>query len=86
MSKKNKLSDRFLSVPLDFTWDELVKLLAFYGYKEINTGKTSGSRRRFADGHSIILLHKPHPSNIVKKYAIRQIIETLEQNGKIGNE
>lgn len=86
MSKKNKLLDRFLSVPIDFTWNELVKLLAFYGYKEINAVKTSDSRRRFVNGHNFILLHKPHLSSIGKKYAIRQIIETLKQNGKIGND
>jgi peptidoglycan/xylan/chitin deacetylase (PgdA/CDA1 family) len=58
-----------------------------YGYKEINTGKTSGSRRRFIDenGH-IILLHKPHPQNIVKKYTLRQVIESLKEKGKINDE
>ncbi len=45
MSKTQKLVDRLLSVPADFTWDELVKVLASYGYTEIKKGKTGGSRR-----------------------------------------
>ena len=83
MSQKNKLNDRFLSIPADFTWEELIKVLGFYEYTSITTGKTAGSRSRFVnpDG-SIILLHKPHPANIVKKYAIRQIIDTLGVNEK----
>lgn len=84
MSKKDKLVERFLSVPSDFTWNELIKLLSQYGYKEFNKGKTAGSRRKFADeNNNIILLHEPHPAKIVKKYAIRQILENLKEKGKI---
>ncbi len=87
MSQKGKLTDRFLSIPADLTWDELVKVLRSYGYAEINTGKTAGSRRRFVDGSgNIILLHKPHPAKIVKKYAIRQVVENLKEKGKIKDE
>lgn len=87
MSKKNKLIERFLSLPKDLTWDELVKVLDFYGYSELGTGKTGGSRRRFADDNkNAITLHKPHPSNIIKQYAIRQVIENLKEKGKIKDE
>ncbi len=79
--------ERFLSVPKDLTWDELVKILAFYGYLELGTGKTGGSRRRFADDNkNVLTLHQPHPSSIVKQYAIRQVIEDLKEKGKIKNE
>ena len=44
MTKKNKLLERFLSVPKDFTYDELKTLLRSLGYEESNLGKTSGSR------------------------------------------
>lgn len=58
MTKKEKLKDRLLSYPSDFTWDELKKLLLSFGYKESNAGKTSGSRVRFiSDIYSPILLH-----------------------------
>ena len=87
MSKKSKLSERFLSVPKDLTWDELVNFLSFYGYVELGTGKTGGSRRRFSDGkNNSLTMHKPHPSNIVRQYAIRQIIENLKEKGKIEDE
>lgn len=87
MSKKSKLVERFLLVPTDFTWDELVNVLSFYGYVEIIKGKTAGSRRKFADKEkNMILLHKPHPANIVKKYAIKQVIENLKEKGKIIDE
>lgn len=87
MSKSEKLVDRFLSIPADFTWDELLKVLTSYGYSEIKGGKTGGSRRKFVDeSHNIILLHKPHPSNIIKKYAIRQVIDNLKEKEKIKDE
>lgn len=82
--KTEKLIDRFLSVPSDFTWDELVKVLAAHGYTEAKTGKTSGSRRKFTDeSNSIMSLHKPHPANIVKRYAIREMIAHLKAKGKL---
>jgi hypothetical protein len=31
MSKIEKLIERFKSYPKDFTWEELVKILAYYG-------------------------------------------------------
>ena len=30
-----------------------------------------------------ILLHKPHPSNVIKKYAIKQLIMNLKEKGDI---
>jgi hypothetical protein len=87
MSKKEKLIDRLLSVPTDFTWDELVTLLSYFGYEELSTGKTGGSRRRFIDKnkHSIFL-HKPHPSNIIKKIYLHGIINNLREKGKLKND
>lgn len=45
-------------------------------------GKTSGSRVVFMDkeGHPI-MLHKPHPGNIIKHYALRQVLEELQIRG-----
>lgn len=87
MSRNEKLLSRLLSVPSDFTWDELVRILAYYGYNELKGGKTGGSRRKFMDGKKIVIaLHKPHPSNLVKGYAIRQIVEHLKANGHIKDE
>ena len=81
MSKIEKLVERFKTIPRNFTWEEFVKVLKYYGYQELSKkGKTGGSRRKFVNkNNDIINLHKPHPRNIVKQYAIRQILE------KIGN-
>lgn len=87
MSRKDKLISRLLSIPTDFTWDELCKVVAFFGYKELTGGKTGGSRRRFVDGNkNIITLHKPHPANLVKGYAIKEVIAHLKEKGHIQNE
>jgi hypothetical protein len=84
MGKIEKLIERLLSHPKDFTWDELIKVLAHYGYEEQKKGKTGGSRRKFIDDdQNIISLHKPHPRNIVKSYALHDIIEHLKAKGKI---
>jgi hypothetical protein len=87
MSKKEKLLLRLLSIPADFNWEELVRILAYFGFEELKKGKTGGSRRKFADAQKrVISLHKPHPGNIVKEYAIRQVIEYLIDNRFIKNE
>jgi hypothetical protein len=79
MSKKEKLINRFLSMPAEFHYDEIVILLSYYGFKEVKKGKTSGSRVKFEniDGDSIIM-HKPHPSGIMKRYQLKQIQEIIE--------
>lgn len=87
MSKRSKVIDRFLTMPKDFTWDELVKVLAHFGYKELKTGKTGGSRRRFVDDDkNIIRIHEPHPGNIVKIYALKDALTRLKETGKINDE
>lgn len=84
MSTKDKLIERFLTLPSNFTFDELERLLTIFGYTRSNKGKTSGSRVIFKDkdGHPI-MLHKPHPGNIVKMYALRQVLEELQSKGYI---
>ena len=78
MGKTDKLIARLLTLPKDFTWEELVKVLRHYGYHEVKAGKTGGSRRKFTnEGKKVISLHKPHPENRVKEYALKQVIEHL---------
>ena len=84
MGTKDKLIERFRKVPSDFTFDELVTLLCRLGYKIEEKGKTSGSRAIFTHLNAgPILVHKPHPGNILKTYALKDIIETLIRNGNI---
>jgi len=80
MSKIKKLFEKLKTVPKDLTWSELVKILNYLGYFEIaKKGKSGGSRRKFTNkDHDIINLHKPHPSNIVKQYVLRQLLEKLD--------
>lgn len=85
MSKREKILKRLLQNPSDFTYKELLTLLNGFGYSELAVGKTSGSRVAFFNKQTshIIRLHKPHPSNILKKYQIEQIIEELKRIGVI---
>lgn len=79
MTRKEKLINRFCRKPKDFTWDELITLLTSLGYKQGDSGKTSGSRRRFIHSNgSIINLHEPHPKRVLKKYQIELLFEILE--------
>ena len=87
MAQIDKLLNKLLSKPTDFTWEELVKILAHFGYYEMKKGKTGGSRRRFADDQKhMINLHKPHPGNILKHYQIKDVVDALKERGKIKNE
>ena len=85
MSKRDKLIERLLQKPLNFEYDEARTLLGKLGYKEDNRGHASGSRVAFVhiETKHIIRLHKPHPSKMLKKYQIDQLIEELENQGVI---
>ena len=79
MSQLDKLKARLCAKPQDFTWDELVKLLAAYGFESLTKGKTAGSRRQFYNPATqvAISLHKPQPGNILKEYQLKEIISLL---------
>lgn len=81
---KEKLIERLKSLPNDFTFDEIERLLTLFGYKMENKGKTSGSKVMFIDKQNRkILLHKPHPGNIIKRYALKDVLNKLLRNGNI---
>jgi len=83
MSRKDKLLARFLSKPRDFTYDELNKLLKGFGYEEIGSGHTGGSRITFynEETKSTIKAHRPHPDNKIKRYILDQVEEELTRIG-----
>lgn len=85
MSRTDKLIERFLSKPKDFSYGELKTLLAHFGYKEDRTGKTAGSRVTFHNpvSGSVIKLHKPHPKPEFKNYQLRQVEDILIEEGLI---
>ena len=79
MNKQAKLVTRFLSLPSDFRYDEVVRLLGYFDFKEVKMGKTSGSRVKFVNPEGVpIVLHKPHPTGIMKYYQLKQIKELLD--------
>lgn len=79
MSKKEKLIKKFTAVPPrnDLTYDELKTLLDSFGYRRI---EGSGSRVKFFNEEirDLILLHKPHPGNILNKATIKDIQKKLK--------
>lgn len=82
MSRKDKLLARFLSIPTDFTWEEMMALLGQLGYR---AEQGDGSRVKMIDVEgNKILLHRPHPGNIIKKYIMREVKATLREHGKYG--
>jgi len=81
MSTKEKIIKRFIQQTKDFTWDELVRLFVILGFTIDNKGKTSGSRAVFKKGDDAHTVHKPHPSNIVKRYSMKQILDFLTRKG-----
>lgn len=76
MAKLEKLIKRIKSFPVDFTWEELVRLLKQLGFVEIQGG---GSRMKFfnAERNLLIHLHKPHPANTLKYYVMKEIVSQL---------
>lgn len=84
MGTKEKLIQRFCTMPSDFTWDEMHRLLVSLGYTPGSKGKTSGSRVIFkGDGKRPIMLHKPHPGNIIKGYVLKQVYDYLKNDNLI---
>jgi hypothetical protein len=82
MSKREKLIQRFLSKPVDFSWGELKTLLEGLGYSLASGGVSGGSRVKFLHAqHPPVILHKPHPTPVLKRYQIEQIAEFLKKEG-----
>lgn len=80
MSKKDKLIDRLMKKPKDFTFDEMVSLLSCFGYELKQSGTGSGVKFIKAESNEVINFHKPHPNGILKRYVLAQIIEKLRKD------
>ena len=85
MSKLDKAKERILSIPTDYSYTEVKGLLGKLGYTEYNKGKTSGSRVMFyrKSDSRVIMLHKPHPGDIMDKSAVKCLVEFLKGNGDL---
>ena len=83
MSKKDKLIDRLLKKPKDFSFDEIESLLSYFGY-ELKQGGTGSGVKFVKDGsNEVINFHKPHPNGILKRYVLEQVIEKLRKDGSL---
>lgn len=85
MNKKEKLIKRFRTLPRDFTFEEVEALFQGCGFVLTNKGATSGSRVKFFNeiDKNAYIMHKPHPSNIIKGYIMRDILNFLMKNNYI---
>lgn len=85
MSKFEKAKARLLLKPKDYTYSEAKTLLSQLGFDEYNKGKTSGSRVRFyrQEDQRAILLHKPHPGDVMDPGAVKDLVEFLSDLGEI---
>ncbi len=74
MSKKDKLIKKFLEKPVkkDLTFNELDTLLSSCGFFKID-GAGSAVKFYHKEKDILINLHKPHPSDILKVYLVKQI-------------
>ena len=83
MSKKEKLIDRLMKKPKDFTFDEMVLLLSYFGYELKQGGTGSGVNFIKEGSNEVINFHKPHPNGVLKKYVLDQVIEKLRKDGQL---
>ena len=81
MSKKEKLIDKLLKKTKDFTFDEMKSLLSYFGYELKQGGTGSGVKFVKEENNEVINFHKPHPSGILKRYVLDQVIEKLRKDG-----
>lgn len=81
MSSKDKLIARFNSLPSDFSFDELVRLMGGFGFKLSNKGATSGSRVCFEKGNESLMIHRPHPGYTLGKGVLKSIKIYLKTKG-----
>ena len=80
MSKKDKILTKFLENPprRDLTFKELTTLLLSLDFEKI---EGAGSAVKFYNKEKDLLinLHKPHPSDILKVYLVKQIQSKLKE-------
>lgn len=78
MSKADKLISKLNNAKHGYQWSDLVALMNALGFV-LREG--SGSRVKFVKGTISINLHKPHPHKEMKLYAVKQVRDTLKQEG-----
>lgn len=77
MSTKEKLVRRFCQLPKDFTFEELIRLMHFFGFELDHKGSASGSRVAFVRNDMTLDMHRPLPGNIIKPKTLKYIYDYL---------
>ncbi|MGN0370694.1 MAG: type II toxin-antitoxin system HicA family toxin [Butyrivibrio sp.] len=85
MSKFEKAKERIGRLPKDYTYTEAKNLLMQLGFLEFTKGKTSGSRVKFyrKEDQKVIMLHKPHPGDVMNPGALKDLVEFLQNLGEL---
>ena len=80
MSSIEKLLERFKKKPKDFTYEETLRILSYFGYEVHNKGATSGSRVRFKNEATgeYIDIHRPHPGSVMKEWMLNAVYQHLK--------
>lgn len=80
-ARREKLEQRLLKAPKDFSYAEAKRILESRGFEESVAGKTGGSRVRFVrDDGASFEFHKPHRSgDPLKAYQVRMLVEFLRR-------
>lgn len=85
MTRREKLLLRFLSRPVDYTWDEMVTLMRRFGFEYISDG--GGSHGAFYNEERDLFIKsavKPHGGkSVVKDYQMKKFKEKLITYGFI---
>ena len=81
MSQKDKLIERLLRKPKDFSFDEMASLLSYFGYTLKQGGTGSAVKFIRDNSNEVINFHKPHPNGILKRYVLDQVIDKLRKDG-----
>ena len=85
MSKLEKAKEKLRNKPKNYTYSEAKYLLGQLGFDEFQKGKTSGSRVKFyrrSDG-KMILLHKPHPGDVMSPGSVNDLEKFLKEAGEL---
>ena len=85
MSRHEELKEKLLRLPRNFSYDEMVTLLAGFGYIKEERRRTSGSSVMFYNKqfNDKIMFHKPHPEKELKRYILELIIAKLKNNNMV---
>ena len=82
MSKRQKRLERFLAIPKDFRWDELVTVMEDLGFDLDRSG--GGSHGHFVlrtDPDKVIATYRPHPNGIMYSVQIKETVKKLKELG-----